>query len=217
MNLTLQELADQLSHAFARDPLLPETAAMAGRNREGESIGCLSLPSHLPMVGHPTPGSPPDVAVLPGQADPAVALLGKRGFASEAASGVVQMVDYARRGYHLEATVLPSDVVHAAALLDQGGFALDTITGVDWIAEGEMEVVYDYFHATAGFRVVIRSRIPRSNPELPTISDVFPGANWHERETHDFFGIRFLGHPDLTPFLLPEDAEYHPLRKDFTA
>jgi NADH-quinone oxidoreductase subunit C len=64
---------------------------------------------------------------------------------------------------------------------------------------------------------VIRTRIRRDNPEIPTISPVFPGANWHERETHDFFGIRFSGHPDLTPLLLPEDADYHPLRKDFTA
>ncbi len=80
-----------------------------------------------------------------------------------------------------------------------------------------MEVVYDYFHPLANCRVVVRTRIPRGNPELPTISVVFPGANWHERETHDFFGIRFLGHPDLSPFLLPEDADYHPLRKDFAA
>ena len=49
-----------------------------------------------------------------------------------------------------------------------------------------------------------------------TISPVFPGANWHERETHDFFGIVFRGHPNLEPLLLPEDATYHPLRKDFT-
>ena len=111
----------------------------------------------------------------------------------------------------------PDQVVAAAEMLDQEGFALDTITGVDWIAERQMEVVYDYFHPTNGLRVVVRSRIPRDNPEIPTISKVFPGANWHERETHDFFGIRFAGHPDLTPFLLPEDATYHPLRKDFAA
>jgi len=139
------------------------------------------------------------------------------GFARETAGGVVRVVDYARTGCHLEAAVWPSAVVCAAELLDQRGFALDTITGVDWIAEGEMEVIYDYFHATAGWRIVIRSRLPRGNPEIPTISGVFPGADWHERETHDFFGIRFLGHPDLRPFLLPEDADYHPLRKDFTA
>jgi len=126
------------------------------------------------------------------------------------------MVDYAVKGYHLDGTVSPEQVVDAAQELDREGFALDTITGVDWLAEGQMEIVYDYFHPAKPLRVVVRTRVTRDNPELPTISNVFPGANWHERETHDFFGIRFLGHPDLTPFLLPEDATYHPLRKDFT-
>lgn len=126
-----------------------------------------------------------------------------------------QALDYAAKGVHLDASVSPDQVVSAAQQLDQEGFALDTITGVDWMAENQMEVVYDYFHPLKNLRVAIRTRIPRDNPELPTISTVFPGANWHERETHDFFGIRFLGHPDLSPFLLPEDADYHPLRKDF--
>ena len=124
-------------------------------------------------------------------------------------------VDYAAKGYHVEATVVPDQVVFAAEQLDKEGLALDTITGVDWMAEGQMEVVYDYFHPAKALRVVVRTRIPRGNPEIATILKVFPGANWHERETHDFFGIRFLGHPNLTPFLLPEDADYHPLRKDF--
>jgi NADH-quinone oxidoreductase subunit C len=124
-------------------------------------------------------------------------------------------VDYAAKGYHAEATVAPDQVVAAATELDKEGLSLDTITGVDWLAEGQMEVVYDYFHPAKALRVVVRTRIPRDNPEVATIQKVFPGANWHERETHDFFGIRFLGHPNLTPFLLPEDADYHPLRKDF--
>ncbi len=128
-----------------------------------------------------------------------------------------QKVDYAAKGYHLDVTVLPGQVVAVAELLDKNGFALDTITGVDWIEQGEMEVVYDYFHPLATLRVAVRARVPRTNPEVPTISGVFPGANWHERETHDFFGIRFAGHPDLTPLLLPEDADYHPLKKDFAA
>lgn len=126
-----------------------------------------------------------------------------------------QPVDYAARGYHLEAAVAPEKVTLAAEELDREGFALDTITGVDWMAQDQMEVVYDFFHPSKNLRVVVRARIPRGTPEIPTISKVFPGADWHERETHDFFGIRFLGHPNLTPFLLPEDAEYHPLRKDF--
>ena len=135
----------------------------------------------------------------------------------EATAIVFTAVDYNVRGYHREAKVSPEQVVAAAAQLDREGFALDTITGVDWLAEGQMEVVYDYFHPHRPERAVVRARVPRAQPELPTISTVFPGANWHERETHDFFGIRFLGHPELTPFLLPEDAQYHPLLKDFTA
>ena len=124
-------------------------------------------------------------------------------------------MDYAAKGYHCEATVAPDQVVAAAELLDKEGFSLDTITGVDWMAEGQMEVVYDYFHPAKALRVVVRTRIPRDNPEIPTIHKVFPGANWHERETHDFFGIRFLGHPNLTPFLLPEDADLPPAPEGF--
>jgi NADH-quinone oxidoreductase subunit C len=124
-------------------------------------------------------------------------------------------VDVKRRGFHLDAAVAPDQVVAAAQILDAAGFAIDTITGVDWMTAGEMEVVYDFFHLSVPLQVVVRTRVPRSTPELPTISGVFPGANWHERETHEFFGIRFLGHPDLSPLLLPEDATYHPLRKDF--
>ena len=100
-------------------------------------------------------------------------------------------------------------------ILDRAGFAIDTITGVDWIAQNEMEVVYDFFHPVSPSGSSVRARVPRAEPELPTISAVYPGANWHEREAHDFFGIRFAGHPNLTPLLLPEDADYHPLRKDY--
>lgn len=126
-------------------------------------------------------------------------------------------VDFSARGVNAEAAIPPEQVVEAARVLDREGFAIDTITGVDWMAQNQMEVVYDFFHATKPLRVALRTRVPRENPEVPTISQVFPGADWHERETHDFFGIRFAGHPDLSPFLLPEDADYHPLRKDFKA
>jgi NADH-quinone oxidoreductase subunit C len=125
--------------------------------------------------------------------------------------------DHAAKGYDLDVGAAAGQVVSAAEFLGGIGFSLDTITGVDWIAQNEMEVVYDYFHPASPLRIVVRTRLPRDNPEVPTLSPVFPGARWHEREAHDFFGIRFAGHPNLVPLLLPEDADYHPLRKDFTA
>jgi len=82
----------------------------------------------------------------------------------------------------------------------------------------KLEVVYDYNRTDGELcRVVIRCRLDRDEPEISTISGIIPGADWHERETHDFFGIVFTGHPDLSPLLLPEDADFHPLRKDFKA
>jgi NADH-quinone oxidoreductase subunit C len=126
-----------------------------------------------------------------------------------------QVVDRKAKGYDVDASVTAEQLVNAAKLLNNYGLAMDTITGIDWLAAGQMEIVYDFFHPATALHVVLRTRVPRENPELPTISAVFPGANWHERETHEFFGIRFLGHSNLTPLLLPEDASYHPLRKDF--
>jgi NADH-quinone oxidoreductase subunit C len=51
-------------------------------------------------------------------------------------------------------------------------------------------------------------------PEVPSISSIFSGAAWHERECFDFHGIIFINHPDLKPLLLPDDADFHPLRKE---
>jgi NADH-quinone oxidoreductase subunit C len=101
--------------------------------------------------------------------------------------------------------------------MDRHGFAIDAVTGMDWPTQGLLEVIYDFLHFENGMRVAYRARIARNDPKIPTISKVFPGADWHERETHDFFGINFVGHRDLSPFLLPDDATYHPLLKDFKA
>ena len=83
--------------------------------------------------------------------------------------------------------------------------------------EDSLEVVYVFNRFSARHRVNLRVRTPRSNPQIPTIAEIFPIAHWQEREIHEFFGIVFIGHPYLIPLLLPEDAEYHPLLKDYSA
>ncbi len=124
--------------------------------------------------------------------------------------------DFSVKGYHFDIFVPPRLVREAARMLDEKEFSLDAVTGVDWIAEKQFEVIYDFFHFLSLVRVAVRTRIPRDRPEIPSLAGIYPGADWHERETHDFFGIRFVDHPNLIPILLPEDATYHPLRKDFS-
>ncbi|MEU2547413.1 NADH-quinone oxidoreductase subunit C [Streptomyces roseolus] len=64
-------------------------------------------------------------------------------------------------------------------------------------------------------RLLLRTTVPHEAASLPTAIGVYAGAAWHERETHEMFGVVFEGHPNLTPLLLPENFEGHPLRKDF--
>jgi NADH-quinone oxidoreductase subunit C len=132
-------------------------------------------------------------------------------------NGVIER-DYAVHGYHLDVQVSPDQLLEAVTIVDEHEFFLETITGVDWIKENQFELIYDFSRYDFDTcRIVIRTRIDRENPVIPTITPIYAGANWHERETHDFFGIRFDGHPHLIPLLLPEDADFHPLLKDFKA
>lgn len=132
-------------------------------------------------------------------------------------NGVIER-DYAVHGYHLDVQLDPDQLFVAVKIIDELDFFIESITGVDWIKENQMEVVYDFGRYDFDLcRVVIRTRVPRENPIVPTITSIYAGANWHERETHDFFGIKFDGHPHLIPLLLPEDADFHPLLKDFKA
>ncbi|NEA84324.1 NADH-quinone oxidoreductase subunit C, partial [Actinospica acidiphila] len=64
-------------------------------------------------------------------------------------------------------------------------------------------------------RLLLRTTVPHEAPVLPSAVDVYAGAAWHERETHEMFGVEFTGHPGLDHLLLPDNFEGHPLRKDF--
>ncbi|NLH50021.1 MAG: NADH-quinone oxidoreductase subunit C [Myxococcales bacterium] len=93
---------------------------------------------------------------------------------------------------------------------------LSHLTGVHYPDDAEpFEVVVRLTSLTLPGQAAIKVRAAGEPPALPSLAAFWQAANWHERETHDMFGIRFEGHPNLAPLLLPEDADYHPLRKDF--
>lgn len=93
---------------------------------------------------------------------------------------------------------------------------LSDITCVDWHpSEPRFEVVYHLLSIPKKERVRLKVRLNSSSPVLESITPVWPGANYFEREIFDLFGIRFSGHPYLRRILMPEDWEGHPLRKDY--
>ena len=105
----------------------------------------------------------------------------------------------------------------ATFLRDEPELAMDYCDfsgGVDFGEEG-MEVVTHLFSTTHDHNVRVKVRLPAEDLICPTISDIYPTANWHERETAEMFGVTFEGHPVPVKLLLPEPFEGHPLRKDF--
>ncbi|MFI6584905.1 NADH-quinone oxidoreductase subunit C [Embleya sp. NPDC050493] len=90
----------------------------------------------------------------------------------------------------------------------------DWLTGVDELADG-FDVVAHVCAIPTGPRLLLRTRVPREAAVLATATGVYAGARWHERETHEMFGIVFTDHPGLDPLLLPDGFEGHPLRKEF--
>ena len=94
---------------------------------------------------------------------------------------------------------------------------LSDLCGADRGPEEEprFEVNYHLFSTTKFHRVRLKVLLNEEDPHVPTVSDVWRTANWHERETFDLFGIVFDGHPDLRRILLPDDWQGHALRKDF--
>jgi NADH-quinone oxidoreductase subunit C len=90
------------------------------------------------------------------------------------------------------------------------------LLGVDmYRPEGRFEVVYNLYSIANKTYLRLKVSVEEDDPVVPTLTGVWPAANWHERETYDMFGIKFAGHPDLRRFYMPEEFEYYPLRKDF--
>ena len=99
---------------------------------------------------------------------------------------------------------------------DQGFVRLSSLTAVDrYPAEPRFEVVYHLHSFQPRRRIRLKCRVRGDNPEIESVTGVWRGANWYEREVFDLFGVRFLNHPDLRRIMLPETWEGHPLRKDY--
>jgi NADH-quinone oxidoreductase subunit C len=123
---------------------------------------------------------------------------------------------------HGDATAL----VERAQILDVLGLLRDDaalefdmltdLTAVDYLPRTpRFEVVYHLFSSRRSHRVRIKAPVPAEQAEIASAVDLFPSANWMEREVWDLYGIRFEGHPDLRRILLYEEFEGHPLRKDY--
>ena len=115
------------------------------------------------------------------------------------------------------------DAAHVADVLrflrDDGDCDFEMLTdlcAVDYLGETpRFEVVYHLYSVTKNHRVRIKARVPEDPCEIGTACDIWPSANWMEREVWDLYGIRFAGHPNLTRLLLYEEFDGHPLRKDY--
>lgn len=112
----------------------------------------------------------------------------------------------------------------AAALRDICQFAKESL-GFDYLVdisavdhfgeEPRFEVVYELYSMEQGTHLRLKIPVSEDDCEAPTVSDIWPTADWHEREVYDLMGIGFKNHPDLRRILMWEGYPYHPLRKDF--
>lgn len=130
-----------------------------------------------------------------------------------------------KRGEHAPVDLLATDdaVVYPERLPEVARYVRDVlgyellsnITAVDYLADGVIEMVYHFYHLEGGPELVIKTRVPRDNPVVPSLTDEWPGANFQEREAYDLFGVVFPGHPNLTRIYMWDEFEGWPMRKDF--
>jgi len=120
--------------------------------------------------------------------------------------------DHEKDGFSLEIEAKAGEVVALAQAARDADCFLESITAVDF-TEG-VQIVYQFNSFASVVRTLVRVQLAR-NESVPTISSVYDAALWYEREVFDLYGIRFNTHPDLRRILLPDDADFHPLLKDY--
>ena len=117
----------------------------------------------------------------------------------------------------LPAFRVPSaDIKKICNILRDNGFDyLLFVTAIDYPQQNKFELVYMLGSYSKPDEIAIVTDVDRNNPEIDTVCDIWKGANWHEREVYDMFGIKFKNHPYLRRILLDDTWEGHPLRKDY--
>jgi NADH-quinone oxidoreductase subunit C len=114
--------------------------------------------------------------------------------------------------------IQPDQICEAAKFLrDDEELAFDFLMclfAVDFVTH--IEIIYTFHSYAKNHQLIMRTRLDRDAPSIDSISEIYPGANWHEREAFDLFGVHFRNHPDLRRILLPDDWEGYPMRKDYT-
>ena len=118
----------------------------------------------------------------------------------------------AQTGLAAIAWLEPGAIVDASRVMLEQGYHLEDVSALH-AREGFL-VSYFFERTDAAGRIALRILAPEDAPEVPSISHVYPGADWHEREVNDFYGIRFEGHPNLIRLFLPSDMNDYPLRKE---
>lgn len=117
--------------------------------------------------------------------------------------------------------VAPERIVDVLKCLKEScGFdMLAELTAVDYLnypnARDRYGVIYGLTNTDTGERVFVKTHVNDPEPELPSVVELWKGADWLEREVYDMYGIRFNGHPDLRRILMPEEFTAYPLRKDY--
>ncbi len=118
--------------------------------------------------------------------------------------------------------VVPAEKLHEALRLLKNAVGFDylvDVAGIDYLgypdATDRYGVVYALANTTTAERLFVKAYVNDPDPALPTATDLWPGANWMEREVYDMFGVTFTGHPDHRRILMPEEFASFPLRKDY--
>jgi len=117
----------------------------------------------------------------------------------------------------LSLTVPAESIIPAVNAIKNAGYnAFEDMTAVDWLpSEPRYQLTYHILSHAFKQRVRMKAWVSEADPAIESITTVFPGANFYEREVFDLFGIRFEGHPNLRRIMMPEEWVGHPLRKDY--